>query len=165
MRNLIIGQQVLAEDGWQLLPKDHSGDVPSGQIIVPLGYWLAQQDILSQRADTAVWIDSDEGPEALAGQLSSLPLIAIHFPAFADGRGYSTARILRDRMGYHGELRAFGDVMRDQLFYLQRCGFNSFAIREDRSAEDALAGLGDFSVSYQGASDNPDPLFRRRFPS
>ncbi|TNF34349.1 MAG: DUF934 domain-containing protein [Gammaproteobacteria bacterium] len=163
MRNLIIGRQAVAEDGWQLLDKAFSGALPDGKVIVPLAYWQAHQDSLSGNPDVGVWLDSDEGPETLAGQLTGLPMIAIRFPAFADGRGYSTARILRDRMGYHGDLRAFGDVLRDQLFYLQRCGFSSFAIREDRSAEDALASLGDFSVSYQGGSDDPQPLFRKRF--
>ena len=163
MRNLIIGQQVISDDSWQLISKDHTGELPEGRIIVPLALWLGQQEALQARPDTAVWIDSDEGPEALAGQLAALPLIAIHFPVFADGRGYSIARILRDRMGYQGELRAFGDIIRDQLFYLKRCGFNSFAMREDSNAEEALASLGDFSVCYQGASDDPQPLFRKRF--
>ncbi len=164
MRNLIVGRQVVAEDAWQLLPKDHSGALPDGPVIVPLALWLARRDELGSRPQTGVWIDSDEGPEPLAGDITLLPMIAVHFPAFADGRGYSTARILRDRMGYHGELRAFGDVLRDQLFYLQRCGFSSFAIRADRSAADALASLDDFSVRYQGGSDKAEPLFRQRFP-
>lgn len=163
MRNLIIGQQIIGEDDWQLIAKERTGELPDGKIIVPLALWLEQQEALKARPDTGLWIDSDEDPEALAGQLSALPLIAIHFPVFADGRGYSIARILRDRMGYPGELRAFGDVLRDQLFYLKRCGFNSFAMREDCNAEDALASLGDFSVCYQGASDDPQPLFRKRF--
>jgi uncharacterized protein (DUF934 family) len=93
---------------------------------------------------------------------TNLPVIGINFPKFADGRGYSIARYVRERLGFNGELRAIGDVMRDQLFFLQRCGFNSYAIREDCDAEVAMAGLSDFSETYQAANDQKSPLFRRR---
>ncbi len=89
-------------------------------------------------------------------------MIAIEFPIYRDGRGYSQARILRDRYSYEGELRAVGDVLKDQMFYLHRVGFNAFEVRADRSIEDALKSLKDFSVTYQPAVDNPLPL-RRRF--
>lgn len=160
MRNLIVGNTVVAEDAWQLLPADHAGDIPAGPVIVPLALWLANEN-LHQRPDTGVWLDSHEEPESLAGHTAHLPMIAVRFPAFTDGRGYSIARLLRERLGYTGELRAFGDVLRDQLFFMKRCGFNSYAVREDRPAESALPGLSDFSVTYQAASDNPLPLFRR----
>lgn len=164
MRNLIRGSRIVPQDDWQVIPRDHSGPLPAGPVLVPLAYWLAHRDSLRLRPDTGVWLASNEGPEPLAGDMTRLSLIGIEFPAFADGRGYSSARILRDRMGYAGELRAFGDVLRDQLFYMSRCGFDSFAIREDRDAAEALASLKDFSVCYQGGSDNPMPLFRKRFP-
>ena len=81
---------------------------------------------------------------------------------FSDGRGYSNARILRERLGYRGELRAIGDVLRDQLFLMRRCGFDSFEIRPDRSAADALASLRDFRHAYQHATDDPgEPLLER----
>jgi uncharacterized protein (DUF934 family) len=86
----------------------------------------------------------------------------VHFPTFTDGRGYSTARLLRERYGYRGELRAVGDVLRDQLFYLSRVGFDAFALRQDQDAEGALASLADFSESYQASVERPQPLFRRR---
>ena len=85
-----------------------------------------------------------------------------YFPKAADGRGYTTARLLRERYGYDGELRAFGDIGRDQIFFLHRVGFDAFVIGEGRSAEDALAAFDDFPDSYQGAADQPIPLFRRR---
>ena len=99
---------------------------------------------------------------SLAYRRALIAVIAINFPKFVDGRGYSIARILRDQLGYKGELRAIGDVLHDQLFYLKRCGFDSFAISEDTAAEAALSGLTDFSNSYQCAVDQPEPLFRRR---
>ena len=135
--------------------------LPEGKIIVPLAYWQANRDTLIARGEVAVWLAPGEEPRDLEDDLQQLPLIAIHFPAFKDGRGYSYARELRTRYGFKGEIRATGDVLRDQLFYLQRCGFNAFEIRSDRSIEDALAGLKDFTVSYQGDVMDPRPIYRR----
>lgn len=93
--------------------------------------------------------------------LNVFPLIAVHVERFADGRIFSIGTLLRTRYGYKNELRATGDVLRDQLFFLKRSGFDSFLIRADRSAKDALQSLKDFSEPYQGAVDNPVPLFKR----
>ena len=79
-----------------------------------------------------------------------------------DGRGYSTARLLRERYGYQGEIRAIGDVLQDQLFLMARCGFDAFALRADKSIEKALAAFETFKAPYQAAVDQPQPLFRRR---
>jgi uncharacterized protein (DUF934 family) len=89
-------------------------------------------------------------------------LIALCFPVFSDGRAYSSARELRQNMGYAGEIRAIGDVLRDQLFYMHRCGFNAFALRDDQDLELALSAFADFREGYQASVDRPDPLFRRR---
>ena len=83
----------------------------------------------------------------MVSALASLPVVAVQFPSFTDGRGYSQGRILRERMGYTGDLRAMGDILRDQIYLLHRCGFSSFALRADQSPEDALAALKDFSWS------------------
>ena len=91
-----------------------------------------------------------------------MPLIALDFPVFTDGRHFSSARLLRERFGYKGEVRAIGDVLRDQLFFMQRCGFDAMAVRADCDAEDALLGLSGFSVVYQTSVEQPQPLFRRR---
>ena len=88
-------------------------------------------------------------------------MLAVDFPKFSDGRGYSIAYNIRSRLGYTGEVRAIGDVLRDQLFYMHRVGFNAFATREDRSIQDALKGLTDFSETYQTSWDEKNPLFRR----
>src|SRR5690606_12426030 len=100
--------------------------------------------------------------EEIAEDLQHFQVVALNFPAFTDGRHYSSARLLRERYGYKGEVRAIGDVLRDQLFLMRRCGFDAFAVRPDRDPYDALLGLKDFSVTYQAASDDPRPLFRRR---
>ena len=135
--------------------------VAAGKQIVPLKVWLAQKSTLQTRTDIGVWIASDERPEELKDDVASLPLIAVDFPVFSDGRGYSIAYNLRARLKFTGELRAVGDVLRDQLFYLQRVGFNAFATRADRSMEEALKGLSDFSDVYQTSWDQKSPLFRR----
>jgi uncharacterized protein (DUF934 family) len=162
----IIKDKVIVNDDWQLLKlaEGEAADtltVPAGRHIVPLAVWLAQKPTLAARTDIGVWLASDERAEVLKDDVSALPLIAIDFPSFADGRGYSIAYQLRTRLGFGGELRAVGDVLRDQLFYMARVGFNAFATREDRSIEDALKGLTDFSETYQTAWDQKTPLFRR----
>jgi uncharacterized protein (DUF934 family) len=109
-----------------------------------------------------VWLDADEEAEEIGDDVEQFKVIALNFPAFTDGRNYSNARLLRDRYGFKGELRAIGDVLRDQLFYMHRCGFDAFAVRPDKDPYEALEGLKDFSVTYQAATDEPLPLFRRR---
>ncbi len=116
---------------------------------------------LDQSNATAVRIEAGDDVRLLAPYIDRLRLVEISFPRFRDGRGYSAARILREEMGYTGELRAIGDVLRDQLFSMQRCGFNAFATRQDRSIEDALKGLTVFSEVYQASVDQDVPLFRR----
>ena len=164
----IIKDRQIVEDRWQLLSlsddtSPESVVLPSEATLFPLRVWLARKaEILARQQAFGLWLDSHEGPEQIADDLDSFALIAVNFPKFADGRGYSTARLLRERYGYRGELRAIGDVLKDQIFLLHRCGFNAFAIRADRDIRDALAGLSDFSESYQAGVDRQAPLFRRR---
>ena len=162
----IIKDKAIVKDDWNLL-KLAEGETPdsvkvgAGKHIVPLQVWLAQKIQLKSRTDIGVWLASDERAEQLKEDIAHLSLIAIDFPVFSDGRGYSIAMQLRSRLHYTGELRAVGDVLRDQLFYLQRVGFNAFATREDRNIQDALKGLTDFSDVYQTSWDQKTPLFRR----
>ena len=165
MREIIRNRQVVADD-WTVLRLTDADDaatvaVPPGRMIVPLVVWLAQQASLGARTDIGVWLPSDARPEALADAINHLTVIAVDFPKFTDGRGYSIAYNLRSRLGYEGELRAIGDVLRDQLFYMQRIGFDAFATRPDRDIHDALKGLTDFSESYQTSWDQKTPLFKR----
>jgi uncharacterized protein (DUF934 family) len=162
----IIKEKTIVSDDWNVLKladgqTPEAVAVPAGRQIVPLQVWLTQKTQLASRNDIGVWLASDERPEQLKDDATSLPLIAVDFPSFADGRGYSIAYNLRARIGFEGELRAIGDVLRDQLFYMARVGFNAFATREDRSIEDALKGLTDFSDVYQTSWDQKLPLFRR----
>lgn len=109
-----------------------------------------------------VWISPDADFESWAAALMAAPLIAVDFPNFKDGRGLSIGFVLRTRFGYRGELRAIGDVLRDQLENMRRCGFDSFAVRADKNIVDALKGFSEISVRYQGMAGDPRPLFRRR---
>ncbi|MCK0152606.1 DUF934 domain-containing protein [Alcanivorax sp. S6407] len=158
----VIVDGAIVDNQWQRLDNDtlESG-LPEGKVLVPLAYWQENRDNLLARGDVAVWLAPGEEPRDLEDDLEQFTLIAIHFPAFKDGRGYSYARELRTRYNFKGEIRATGDVLRDQLFYLQRCGFNAFEVRTDRCIEDALAGLRDFSVTYQGDAADPRPIYRR----
>lgn len=148
---------------WGVDPASREGALPEGPVIVPLGTWKAERDSLLARGQpVGVWLAPADDPAELAADLARLPLVAVHFPKFADGRGYSTAVLLRTRLHYRGELRAFGDVGRDQLFYLARVGFDAFSLPPHRDPEDALASFRDFTHPYQASVDDPRPLFRRR---
>ena len=164
MQRIIKNNEVIDET-WHLLPKDTNFDDISNcdDLIVPLALWREHGPALRARdGGLGVWLDSDEEAEELGSDVANFQVIALNFPAFTDGRSYSNARLLRDRYNYTGELRAIGDVLRDQLFYLHRCGFDAFAIRADKDPYEALEGLKDFSVTYQASTDEPQPLFRRR---
>ncbi len=142
-------------------------DIPSGKVLVPLQVWRARRDKLAQKlsaGELGVWFESFELVEELVETVEDInvfPVIAWDFVRFADGRGYSAATLLRQRHGYRNELRTIGDVLRDQLFYLRRCGFDAFELRADRSYEEALTGFADFSEPYQAAVHIDQPLWRR----
>ena len=158
----LIRHRTIVEDPWTLLREAKSlADLPDGApVIVPLSLWEAKRAVLIARGEAGVWLAPHEDPQALAPDVARLPLIAIDFPQFTDGRGYSHARLLRQRYHYTGELRAIGDVQRDQLYYLAQCGFDAFVLPESRHVEDALAGLRDFSDGYQ-ATVQRKPRFAR----
>lgn len=163
---MIIKNKTIVDDDWSVL-RLKQGDtpqgiaIPPGKFIVPLKVWQAQRDVLQICETLGVWLASDERAEDLQHDLARFTVIAIDFPRFADGRGYSIAYNLRVRFGYRGELRAIGDVLRDQIFYMQRVGFDSFAPRADKDIHEALKGLSDFSLNYQASADEKLPLFRR----
>ncbi|MFA6921108.1 MAG: DUF934 domain-containing protein [Gallionella sp.] len=163
---MIIKNKAVVADDWTVLRPDYNDNpkqvvVPSGKIIVPFDVWQAQRESLLARTDLGVWFKSCDRPEELQEDIARFSVIAVDFSKFADGRGYTIAYMLRERLGYKGELRAIGDVLRDQLFYLQRVGFDAFAPRADKDINEAVKGLSDFSVTYQASNDEKLPLFRR----
>lgn len=164
----IIINKTLVDDPWttiQLGENQLPGDIslPDANVILPLNVWQARkQEIISRYKRIGLWLNSDETVDGITDDLHYFQVIAIRFPKFTDGRGYSLARLLRERHGYEGELRAFGNVLHDQLFYLKRCGFDAFALDAGHDIELALQGFDTFPDSYQAATDQPLPLFRRR---
>jgi uncharacterized protein (DUF934 family) len=163
----IIQDRAIVDDAWTLIRPAADGALPElpaqGDVIVPFTLWLEQREIfLARKSKIGVWLAPNDEPEVIAADLEKFAVIAVDFPQFTDGRGYSIARLLRERYKYSGELRAIGDVLRDQLFYMQRCGFNAFAVRADKSIDDALNAFNDFSETYQTSVEQMQPLFRRR---
>jgi uncharacterized protein (DUF934 family) len=145
-----------------LIDRQGLRDEVRGLRFVPLAQWLAEREqLIAEGAPVGVLLEPADDPATLAADLPRLHAIAVHFPAFADGRGYSIARLLRERHAWTGELRAVGDVLRDQLFYLARCGFDTFALRDGQDAMAAVSAFRDFSDAYQGATDRTG-LFERR---
>jgi uncharacterized protein (DUF934 family) len=166
MPDRIIRGRRVENDVWQtvgLEGNDVPAPLPAGPVLVPLAAWKARrEELLARHEPFGVWLKPDEDPGELAADVKLLKQVGVHFPKWGDGRGFSTGTLLRGRYGYKGELRAFGDIGRDHLFHLARCGFDAFKLNPRHDPEKALAGFDDFSVKYQAAIDEPDPLFRRR---
>ena len=157
----IIKNGAIVEDTYHVITE--AGALPAADIIVSLDVWLQQRaEVLAHQHKKGIMLKPDQHPEAIVDDLASLDIIALVFPAFADGRGYSYAVLLRQRYGFKGELRATGDIFKDNMFYLKRCGFDSFAVRADKDIDVALQGLQDFSECYQASTDEGTPLYRRR---
>ena len=166
MQTLIKGG-VVFEDTWTLLQEATGPEVldvtRDKDIIVPLGFWnLYQTDIDHYPGNITIWLDSNEFIDDINYDLNSFPLIARNFPIFSDGRPYTTARTLRQVLNFSGEIRAIGDVLRDQIFYMSQCGFDSFLLRYDQDPDSCLRALKDFTANYQSTILQPNPLFRRR---
>jgi uncharacterized protein (DUF934 family) len=160
---VVDGRAEIVEDAWTLF---EDGAAWNGEpfALIPLATALAQTPRLGTAGPVGVWLSPADEPAHAVPLFGSIQLIAVQFPKFGDGRGYSTAALLRRRHAWRGELRAIGDVLRDQLFFMKRVGFDSFALRADRSMEDALASFSDFTDSYQGSVEPALPAFRRPNP-
>jgi len=160
MQKLVNHTGVL-ENSWTLV-EEAQAELPSGNILVPAPYWLANKEALAERGNVGIWLASDIELAPYLSLITDLPVIAINFPAFANGRGYSLARLVKERSDFKGELRAFGDVLLDQLFFMKRCGFDTYLLKDGLSEQKALDFFATFSDPYQLANDLTDPLFRRK---
>jgi len=123
---------------------------------------IKDRQIVAQLSPPDLLLDATDDPALADGAVGLAGVIAVNFPKFSDGRGYSIGRLLRERYGYKGELRAVGEVARDHLHAMEQCGFNAFELRAGEDPQEALAAFGDFSDSYQATAARPEPLFRRR---
>ena len=159
----------LTGDDFPTLDQIKETQIPSsGKIILPLKVYLLHKDELKDRlnkGEIAIWVLSHEeigSHLSELGDLNQFPLIAVHIDKFADGRIFSIATQLRINFKFKNELRALGDILMDQLYFLKRCGYTSYVIRSDRNANQALKSLSDFSEPYQGAFDIHEPVWRRK---
>lgn len=151
-------------DPW-LAVGDEDGLPEGGFVIISLERWQQdKEDLRARTTELGLQLRSDQSPQQVVEELPLFSLIALEFPKFTDGRAYSYARLLRERYGFAGELRAVGNVLRDQLLFMQRCGFDAFELPEDAPVEAWLKALDAFSVWYQPATDNRAPVssLRRR---
>jgi uncharacterized protein (DUF934 family) len=157
----IIRHRAITDDDFVHVPD--GAELPDGgkPIVTLARYAASREALLGRYPSLGVRIASDKLPRDIP-EPNRLALIAVEFPRFTDGRGYSIARQLRDRHGFTGELRAVGWVLRDQLYYLERCGFDAFELKPGKPLESALEAFGEFSATYQAATDDPRPIYRRR---
>ena len=158
----LIKDGKLVEDSWLVL--DDGGPIPQDRdVIVGLERWCQDRPALKQRPGRlGIRLTSDQLADEIAEDLGEFDLIALEFPKFADGRAYSTARLLRERHGYTGELRAVGNVLRDQFLFLHRCGFDAYQVADGGAAESWLEALAEIQVWYQPTGDGRTPVFHWR---
>jgi uncharacterized protein (DUF934 family) len=167
---IIIKDKKLAPDPWLRLEgaaESTAPEIPAqGDVIVPLALWRAAREaLLARRGRVGIRVDGHEEPSSFVADLEHFSVVAVYFKSFGDGRGMSLGRLLRERHGYQGELRAIGDIFRDQLHFLAGCGFDAFELREGEDPQEALSGFRVFSEAYQTSTERPLPLFRRRHPA
>ena len=165
MRARILRRQEIVQDDWTLIEDAHVAPerAADGKLIVTLARWRADRgSLLAAQAAVGVLLPNTADVEALYPEIDDRPLIALQFPTFSDGRALSQAVVLRKRVGFRGELRAVGDVIRDLVFWLGRCGFDSIVPRQDQSLEACKEALEELSVAYQAAADDHTPVWVRR---
>ena len=157
----IIKDRQICDDPFQTLRDDESLP-PQGDVIVSLSRFEQERDaLLAHDGRVGVCAAGHTDSSQLAALISQVALIALEIPKYTDGRAYTTARLLRDAYGYAGELRAVGNVLRDQILYLSRVGFDAFELTEGKDLDEALRGFDDFSVHYQPAADQKGFSWRR----
>jgi len=157
----IIRDRAVVEDDFVHVPDGAEQPIGAKPIVRLADFVVVRETLLARHAAVGVRVSPDTLPADIP-DLQRLALIAIEFPAFTDGRGYSVARLLRQRHGYRGELRAVGWVLRDQLQFLERCGFNAFELQPGKPLDSALEAFDEITVTYQAAVDDARPLYRRR---
>ncbi len=148
----LIKDGAVVEDAWITVSDDAA--LPDAPVIVSFERWQAERDRLKGRnAPLGIRLASGQSLDEIAGDLDWFSVIALEFPVFTDGRAFTTARILRERYGFFGEIRAVGDVLRDQILFMVRCGFDAFEMEAGENAEDWRAAVAEINIFYQAAAD------------
>ena len=158
---LIKNKQVVEGDTWQYVADDQPVPLDGDVVVGFARYDRDNFDYTKRTGRLGLRIDPEDDLMQTLTHLPKVDLVVISFPRYGDGRGYTKARLLRERFHYQGELRAVGEVLADQLFYMSRCGFDTFELAPGKSVEAALRSFDDFSVKYQASTDEPRPLYRR----
>jgi len=161
---LLINREVVQNDPWQFVTAEaiEAGEpLPVGSVAVPLAYFVEHKaNLLARSGEVGVTVNGGDDLQALIASLADVSLVAVEFPVFRDGRGFSIARKVV-RAGFKGEVRAVGDVGRDRLEYMESCGFNAFEVNGESFSDDTLKAFTEISVNYQGTAADPRPIFRR----
>ncbi len=158
----LLRDGALVDDGWVTV--DDGTALPmDGPAIVSLERWQAHRDaLLGRNAPLGIRLKSDQSPALIADDLGRFAVVALEFPVFKDGRAYSYARLLRERYGYKGEVRAVGEVLRDQFLFMVRCGFDAIEVKDENTAGQWRQAVSEISVVYQPAADNQTPVWALR---
>ncbi len=143
----IIKDQQIVENEW--FHADEMAEQPAGKVTIPFSRWQEQRADLIDHTHLGIRLTTSDSVTDIIADLKYFELIAIVFEKFNDGRGYTQARLLRERFGFKGEIRAVGNILRDQLYYLMRCGFNAFEFGNDENLENALQAFTAYSISAQ----------------
>ncbi len=161
---LLKGDQPTADSWVRIADED---PVPDGApALFACERWLRDREhVPARNAPLGVVLRSDQPPLLIADDLLRLALVALEFPKFTDGRPYSHARLLRQRLGYRGEVRAVGNVLRDQLLFMRRCGFDAFELPDGADVGAWRSAFGEISVFYQPAADGVLPAMNLRRPA
>ena len=158
----LVKDRAIVEDVWVYVADDEEAPA-SGAVIVGAGRWIAERESLMRRnAPVGVLLRNDLDPAEVAADLHRFGVVALEFPAFRDGRAYTQARLLRERYGFRGELRATGEVLRDQAPFMRRCGVDAFEIGSGADAGAFGRAISEISVFYQPAADGSGPAAARR---
>jgi len=153
----LLKNGAVIDDRWRRLADDDP--LPgTDAVIVTLARWRADRGLAARNGPLGLAIKNSEPVQPLADEIHHFELIALEFPKFTDGRAYSQARLLRERLGFAGELRATGQVLPDQLLFMQRCGFDAFEIAKGAPIEAWKRAMESFSVFYQPAADGREPV-------
>jgi uncharacterized protein (DUF934 family) len=154
----IIKQRSVINDTWKYVDEDAAAlavIVPFARFQQERDHWIASTAILGVRVSPA------DDVTALKDDLTRISLIAVEFPALGEGRGYTQAQLLRRRYHFNGEIRAVGKLLRDQVFYMARCGVDAFEFPEGTDLNVALTAFDDFTIAYQSSADKGVALMQR----
>jgi uncharacterized protein (DUF934 family) len=156
---VLLKQDGIAADSWTRIDDDAEiapGNTGVTQPIISLTRWKRDRDtLLALNGEIGIVLGSDESPALIADDIHRFGVICLNFPKFTDGRGYSYARLLRSRYNYTSEIRAIGNVLRDQALFMRRCGIDALEIMDGRSTDGWRQAFAEFSIRYQPAEDTP----------